>query len=90
VCLDGTTCNANTNFRNGDRRLGDFFQINYDRDGRLVIASGDTMLKTADGGPKPVANPIFIGQTGGALMLEEPLETRETRCLANLPPPACL
>ena len=86
VCLSGTTCNANTNFENGDRRLGDFFQINYDRDGRLVIASGDTMLRSATGGPKPVSNPIFIGQSAGEPMLETPLPVRDTRCLMDLDP----
>lgn len=85
VCLGGTGCNASTDFAAGDRRLGDFFQINYDRKGRLVIASGDTMLRSLTGGPKPVANPIFIGQSHGAKMLTEPLPVRKTRCLANLP-----
>ncbi|MBW3663272.1 MAG: hypothetical protein KY469_09255 [Actinobacteria bacterium] len=85
VCLGGTGCNANTDFEAGDRRLGDYFQINHDRSGRLIIASGDTMLRSLTGGPKPVANPIFIGQSDGALLLEEPLPVRPTRCLANLP-----
>ena len=85
VCLQGTACNASTNFVAGDRRLGDFFQMNYDRAGRLVIASGDTMLRSLTGGPKPVSNPVFIGQSAGASMLETPLPVRETRCLAGLP-----
>jgi hypothetical protein len=84
VCLMGTTCNANPDFRAGDRRLGDFFQIAHDRDGRLVIASGDTMLRSATGGPKPVSNPIFIGQSGGEPLLTAPLPVRETRCLMDL------
>ncbi len=84
VCLSGTVCNANPSFEAGDRRLGDFFQINYDREGRLVIASGDTMLTSATGGPKPVSNPIFIGQSAGQPMLTQPMEIRETRCLMDL------
>jgi hypothetical protein len=84
VCLSGTTCNANPDFESGDRRLGDFFQINYDRDGRLVIASGDTMLTSATGGPKPVSNPIFIGQSAGEPLLTTPLPVRPTRCLMDL------
>jgi hypothetical protein len=84
ICLNGTACNTSTNFRAGDRRLGDFFQINHDRDGRLVIASGDTMRRSATGGPKPVSNPIFIGQSAGEPLLVTPLPTRETRCLMDL------
>lgn len=86
ICLQGTACNANLSFENGDRRLGDFFTVNFDKDGDLFIASGDTMLENPVGGPKPVANPIFIRQVeGGDRMLEEPMTVRETRCLMDLP-----
>jgi len=44
ICLSGTTCNAESDFEAGDRRLGDFFTVNYDLDGNLIIASGDTTL----------------------------------------------
>ena len=44
ICLAGTTCNANTDFEAGDRRLGDFFTVNFDLNGNLIIASGDTTL----------------------------------------------
>jgi hypothetical protein len=79
ICLSGTTCNANPSFEAGDRRLGDFFTINFDLQGNLFIVSGDTTLKSASGGPKPVANPIFIKQTSGAKMLVKPDKKRETR-----------
>jgi hypothetical protein len=86
ICLDGTTCNANPSFENGDRRLGDFFTINFDKDGDLFVASGDNMLRNPLGGPKPVGNPIFIRQTeGGDRMLATPMTTRPTRCLFPLP-----
>ncbi len=82
ICLSGTTCNASPSFPAGDRRLGDFFTVNFDADGRLFIASGDTTLPSATGGPKPVSNPIFIAAGEGvAPLITEPLVTRETRCL---------
>jgi hypothetical protein len=87
ICLSGTTCNASTSFEGGDRRLGDFFTVNFDHQGTIFIVSGDTTLKSATGGPKPVANPIFIKQKSGAPLLEKPDKTRETRCL--FPLPAC-
>ena len=85
ICLEGTTCNANQNFDGGDRRLGDFFTVNFDHEGKLFIVSADTMLKNPDGGPKPVGNPIFIKQSTGDLMLENPVELRPTRPLCNNP-----
>jgi hypothetical protein len=85
ICLSGTTCNANPSFEGGDRRLGDFFTINFDRDGNLIIASADTMLKSPTGGPKAISNPIFIKQSGGAKMLVHPDKTRKTRPLCITP-----
>jgi hypothetical protein len=87
ICLSGTTCNANPNFEGGDRRLGDFLTVNFDRSGNIFIASGDTTLKSPTGGPKPVSNPIFIKQSGGDKMLAKPDKTRKTRCL--FPQPSC-
>ena len=85
ICLSGTTCNANTSFEAGDRRLGDFFTVNFDHTGKIFVVSGDTTLKNPLGGPKPVANPIFIKQTAGDPLLENPDKVRKTRCLMNLP-----
>lgn len=88
ICLDGTACNWNygTDWDRGDRRLGDFFTVNFDKDGDLFMVSGDTMLKNPLGGPKPVGNPIIIRQKeGGDRMLSEPMQTRPTRCLFPLP-----
>lgn len=82
ICLEGTYCNALTDFAAGDRRLGDFFTVNFDADGRLFIASGDTTYPNPLGGPKPVGNPIFIGATRGTPLLETPMPTRGTRCVA--------
>jgi hypothetical protein len=85
ICLSGTACNANTSFEGGDRRLGDFFTINFDHKGNLFIVSGDTTLKSPTGGPKPVANPIFIKQSKGAKILRSPDKTRKTRPIAFPP-----
>ena len=85
ICLSGTTCNASTNFEGGDRRLGDFFTVNFDHKGNIFIVSGDTTLKSPTGGPKPVANPIFIKQSGGSPLLKKPDKVRDTRCLYPLP-----
>lgn len=85
ICLSGTACNANTNFEGGDRRLGDFFTVNFDHKGNIFIASGDTTLGNPLEGPKPVANPIFIKQKRGDKLLEKPDKVRKTRCLFPLP-----
>ena len=84
VCLAGTTCNASIG-ATGDRRLGDFFTVNFDKDGKLFIVSADTTLKSPTGGPKPVGNPIFIKQSSGGSLLEKPMVTRKTRCITPLP-----
>lgn len=89
ICLNGTACNASTDFPTGDRRLGDFLTINYDKDGRLFVTSGDTTLKSPTGGPKPVGNPIFIAATSGAKMTKRPMQTRKTRPKCLDVNPAC-
>ncbi|HEV2756286.1 MAG TPA: hypothetical protein VG318_10995 [Actinomycetota bacterium] len=85
ICLSGTACNANPSFEGGDRRLGDFFTVNFDHKGNLFIVSGDTTLPSPTGGPKPVANPIFVKQVSGDKMLAKPDKIRKTRCLFPLP-----
>ena len=79
ICLQGTLCNADPN---SDRRLGDFFTVNYDLKGNIFIASGDTMLTNPLGGPKPVANPIFIKEASGDRLLKKPIPAKPTK-------PAC-
>jgi hypothetical protein len=87
ICLLGTACVAAPNPEDSDRRLGDFFTVNYDRLGNLFIASGDTTLLNPLDGPKPVSNPIFIRQVSGPKLLLRPMKVRPTR-----PPcePPCL
>ncbi|HVF54321.1 MAG TPA: hypothetical protein VNC78_12070 [Actinomycetota bacterium] len=53
---NGTGCNTL-----GDRRLGDFFTINYDAKGRLFVTTGDTTLKGPGGLEYQVSRPLFIG-----------------------------
>jgi hypothetical protein len=86
ICLNGTACNASTDFPDGDRRLGDFITVNYDKDGALMIGSADTTLgQSVEGGTtKPVSNPIFIKAVKGAKMLKKPMKTRPTRPLCGL------
>jgi hypothetical protein len=95
ICTSGTTCNAATTPEGGDRRLGDFYTVNFDHMGNLFLVSADTTLRNAQGGPKPVGNPIFIRQTSGDQMLVapdadltdlEPDEPRETREPCGLDP----
>jgi photosystem II stability/assembly factor-like uncharacterized protein len=81
ICLSGTACNLD---RNSDRRLGDFITINFDADGDLFIVSGDTTLESLLDTRKPTANPVFVGASAGTRMLENPRETRATRCLYGL------
>jgi photosystem II stability/assembly factor-like uncharacterized protein len=96
ICLNGTNCNLSSG-DGGDRRLGDFFTVNFDGEGNLFIVSGDSLLRNGSGKKKLVGNPIFIRQTKGASMLSapdynlstpEPDPARPTRpsCTIN---PAC-
>jgi hypothetical protein len=55
---NGTGCNAS-----GDRRLGDFFTINYDAEGRLFVTTGDTTLKGPGGVELQVSRPLFVRAT---------------------------
>ena len=85
ICLSGTACNANPSFDGGDRRLGDFFTINFDHKGNLFVVSADTMLKNPLGGKKTISNPLFIKQDSGDPILTRPDKIRESRCLFPLP-----
>ena len=64
ICLNGTACNANTG-PTGERRLGEYVTVALDPKGRLIAATSDTMLKNPLGGPKSVANALFLKQSGG-------------------------
>jgi hypothetical protein len=87
ICLQGTTCNLSLA---SDRRMGDFITINHDLEGRIFLASGDTTSANPFGGPKPVSNPVFLGQASGPSLLESPTPARPTRCVFTGFVPPCL
>lgn len=65
----------------GDGGRGAVFSVANASGGPIdVVTSADTMRRSVTGGPKPVGNPIFIRASSGELLLEEPMETRPTRC----------
>ncbi len=89
ICLQGTACNAATSPQAGDRRLGDYFTVNFTHDGSIYLVSGDTRLPNpVDGGPKVLSNPIFVKQSRGTKLLTTPIPSRATRPLCA--PPACI
>jgi len=62
VCTGGTSCVATGQ----DRRLGEFFTLAPDRDGCVMIATGDTtMLDPVTKSQLPTARPIFTVQNNG-------------------------
>jgi hypothetical protein len=62
VCTGGTSCVATGQ----DRRLGEFFTLAPDRNGCVMIATGDTtMLDPVTKGQLPTARPIFTVQNIG-------------------------
>ena len=87
ICLNGTACNASASFAAGDRRLGDFYTVNYDKDGRIFVIGGDTTT-LAGTVTRPTSLPVFIGATSGPKLILKPMRTRPTRpsCTVN---PAC-
>jgi hypothetical protein len=70
ICLLGTACNIDPEY---DRRLGDYFTVNIDNDGRIFVVVPDTRLRSASGSSKPVANPLFIRQSGGVPAFRRPV-----------------
>ena len=77
ICLDGTACNASPDFPAGDRRLGDFFTVNYDKDGRIFVVGGTTAFPGET--VKPFSNPVFIAATSGPKLVTKPMKVRKTR-----------
>jgi hypothetical protein len=87
ICLNGTACNASADFPAGDRRLGDFYTINYDKNGQLFVVGADTTQLAAGEVPRPTSLPIFIG-TSKSPRMAKPMKVRATKasCTIN---PAC-
>jgi hypothetical protein len=64
ICTSGTTCVASPT---GDRRLGEFFTMNPDQYGCVMLAVGDTMMPDpVTGGALPTARGLYTVQDGGA------------------------
>ena len=64
ICTSGTTCVASPT---GDRRLGEFFTMNPDRYGCVMLAVGDTMMTDpVTGGALPTARGLYTVQDSGA------------------------
>ena len=63
ICTSGTTCVASPT---GDRRLGEFFTMNPDRNGCVMMAVGDTMkTDPVTGGTLPTARGLYTVQDQG-------------------------
>ena len=67
VPCTGTGCNAT-----GDRRLGDFFTINHDNQGRVFVVTGDTTLTNVGDFQYQVARPLFAIADAASPRLVEP------------------
>jgi len=85
ICLDGTACNTSSSFQAGDRRLGDFYTINYDKDGRIFVVGGTTVRPGKDA-QMPTGVPIFIAATHGPKLIGTPMRPRKTREPCGLDP----
>jgi hypothetical protein len=66
ICAGGTACAATNVITKEDRRLGDYFTVNTNKQGCLMIASGDTtLLDPLTHLPSPTSHPIFMLQNMG-------------------------
>ena len=66
ICAGGTTCAADNVITGEDRRLGDYFTVNLDRRGCIMIATGDTtLLDSITHQQSPISHPLFLHQDSG-------------------------
>jgi hypothetical protein len=62
ICQSGTTCVATGQ----DRRLGDYFTDALDKNGCVLIATGDTdMVDSTTGGQLSLSRPVTLEQASG-------------------------
>jgi hypothetical protein len=66
----GTGCNIT-----GDRRLGDFFTINFDQEGKVFLTTGDTTILGPAGQPNTQSHPLFSIATDSSPRLVAPGST---------------
>ena len=73
ICAGGTACAATNAITGEDRRLGDYFTVNTDRNGCMIIATGDTTLNDpVTGQTSPISHPLFLRQTSGVSLTGVP------------------
>ena len=66
ICAGGTTCAADNLITAEDRRLGDYFTVNLDNRGCMMIATGDTtLLDPITHQESPTSHPLFVHQDSG-------------------------
>ncbi len=66
ICAGGTACAVTVGVTGEDRRLGDYFTVGTDRNGCVIIATGDTTLNdSVTGQPSPISHPVFLRQNRG-------------------------
>ena len=83
ICTSGTTCVASPT---GDRRLGEFFTMNPDRYGCVMMAVGDTMMKdSVTGGELPTARGLYTVQDSGTSLTGADCAAAHPDLQANLP-----
>lgn len=71
IPCNGTGCNVT-----GDRRLGDYFTMNYDAAGKPFVVTGDTMLPGPAGQSDSVSHPLFaIATDSSPKLLTSPQPT---------------
>lgn len=83
ICLSGTGCNASLGDP-GDRRIGDFFSVAYDKNGRIFVVGGATVGVHEEN--RSTSAPIFIGATSGPKLVSKPMKTRPTRANCGVNP----
>ena len=83
ICQAGTGCNASTGDP-GDRRIGDFFSVAYDKAGRIFVVGGATAGLGDQ--QRAISAPIFIAAESGPKLLKKPMRTRPTRPTCGLDP----
>jgi hypothetical protein len=83
ICTSGTTCVASPT---GDRRLGEFFTMNPDQYGCVMLAVGDTMMKDpVTGGELPTARGLYTVQDSGSSLTGDNCAVAHPDLQANLP-----
>jgi hypothetical protein len=66
ICAGGTACAVTVGVTGEDRRLGDYFTVGTDRNGCVLIATGDTtLIDSVTKQTSPISHPLFLRQNTG-------------------------